>query len=263
MSTLLDYQLVQNNYGRQVKLFTAQAANQRDIDYFRKAIGKVTTVDGLMKDYRLYSFVMKAFGLGDQMPYRALVKQVVEGGTTDRNSVANRMTSKAYADLAKALHLSKDDAVAPGLTDPKEIQAVVDRFVTGGIEAQQGEKNVGVRLAMYARRVGPTITSWYQVLGDKALAEVIRTALRIPASTAATNIDKQKAMLEKRMPIADLKDPKKLDAMLQRFAIFYDMDQGTATSQVPGLLAGGGGASSQIVSFDPATLAAAMRSRAR
>lgn len=260
MSTLLDFQLVQRTYDRQVRTFSAQAANQREIDYVRKTIATVKTADDLMKDYRLYSFVMKAFGLGDQIPYRALIKQVIEGGTDDPQSVANRMTDKTYADLADALHLSKDDAASPGLTDPKEIEALISRFVTSGIEADQGDSNVGVRLAMYFQRKAPDITSWYQVLGDKALSEVIRTAFRIPQATAAMDIDKQKEMLERRMPIADLKDPKKLQALLQRFAIFYDMGQGTTAAQVPNLLVSRSSAP-QIISFDPATLAAATKVR--
>ncbi|WP_026869939.1 DUF1217 domain-containing protein [Inquilinus limosus] len=260
MSTLLDFQLVQRTYDRQVKLFSARPVNQREIDYFRKTIATVRTADDLMKDYRLYSFVMKAFGLEEQIPYRALIRQVIEGGTQDPKSLANRMTNKVYAELADTLNLSKDDAAKPGLTDPKEIEALVGRFVTSGIEAEQGEKNVGVRLAMYFQRKAPTITSWYQVLGDKALSEVIRTAFRIPAATAGRDIDKQKEMLERRMPIADLKDPKKVGALLQRFAIFTDMDQGTATARVPNLLVSRS-ASPQIITFDPATLAAATKVR--
>lgn len=260
MSTLLDFQLVQRTYDRQVKSFGAQAANQRDIDYFRKTIASVKSADDLMKDYRLYSFVMKAFGMEEQIPYRALIKQVVQGGTEDPQSVANRMTDKTYAALADALNLSQDDAAKPGLTDPKEIEAVVSRFVTSGIEAEQGDRNVGVQLALYFQRKAPDITSWYQVLGDKALSEVIRTAFRIPAATAGMDIDKQKEMLEKRMPIADLQDPKKLQSLLQRFSIFYDMDQGTVAAQVPNLLVSRSTAP-QIISFDPATLAAATKLR--
>jgi hypothetical protein len=260
MSTLTDYQLVQRTYDRQVKLFSAQAMNQRDIDYFRKTIATVKSADDLMKDYRLYSFVMKAFGLGDQIPYRALIKQVVEGGTKDPQSVASRMTNKTYADLANALHLAKTDAAKPGLTDPKEIDAMVDRFVTSGIETEQGEKNVGVRLALYFQRKAPAITNWYQVLGDKALSQVIRTAFRIPDATASIDIDKQKEMLEKRMPIADLQDPKKLQSLLQRFTIFYDMDQGQGTTLPPNLQLLQSSDSS-IITFDPATIMAATQFR--
>lgn len=260
MSTLLDFQLVQRTYDRQVKSFGAQPVNQRDIDYFRQTIASVKSVDDLMKDYRLYSFVMKAFGMEDQIPYRALIRQVVQGGTDDPQSIANRMTDKTYAALADALHLSKDDAAKPGLTDPQEIEAMVSRFVTSGIEAEQGDRNVGVRLAMYFQRKAPGITSWYQVLGDKALSQVIRTAFRIPDATAAMDIDRQKEMLEKRMPITDLQDPKKLQSLLQRFSIFYDMDQGTTAAQAPNLLLSRSG-TPQIISFDPATLAAATRVR--
>src|SRR5690242_4019011 len=103
MSTYQDLKLVEGTYDRQIATFRAQPANARDIDYFQKNIGKVKSADDLMKDYRLYSFVMRAFGLESQIYARALMKKVMSEGVTDPKSTANRMNDPRFKELATTL----------------------------------------------------------------------------------------------------------------------------------------------------------------
>ncbi|MGZ7196693.1 DUF1217 domain-containing protein, partial [Streptococcus pyogenes] len=71
--------------------------------------------------------------------------------------------------------------------------------------------------------MAPNIDNWYEVLGDPALAEVVRTAFGLPAEFAQTNIDKQAAYFEERLALEDLKNPEKLQKFLQRFTAFWDV----------------------------------------
>ena len=72
-------------------------------------------------------------------------------------------------------------------------------------------QNEGVRLALYFQRKAGDITSAFGILADKALFEVVRTALALPVGMSQADIDVQAAMITKRLDLADLKDPQKVD----------------------------------------------------
>jgi len=58
------------------------------------------------------------------------------------------------------------------------------------------------------------------------LFEVARTALGIPLAAARADIDVLARTIEKKLNIADLKDPAKLDNFVKRFAAMYDIENG-------------------------------------
>ena len=49
-----------------------------------------------------------------------------------------------------------------------------------------------------------------------ALAQVVRTALQLPAEFAATDIDRQAAYYEEMLDLEEFKDPSKLGKFLER-----------------------------------------------
>ena len=112
------------------------------------------------------------------------------------------------------------------------VQSSNDRAVTRAnyerqtMQTKAGEQSEGVRLALYFQQNAPKITSSYGILADKALLTVVQTALNIPAATSKADITKQAAMIDKKLKIADLKDPAKLDKFIARFAAFYDLANG-------------------------------------
>ena len=113
--------------------------------------------------------------------------------------------------------------------------------------------DTAVRLGLYFQRRSANIGNWYQVMADNALRKVVYTALGLPDQTALLDVDKQKALLEKRMDIADLKKPDKVAKLLDRFAAMYDMQNGdaAATAAMPsiGPISRHGRAS--VISIDP------------
>jgi hypothetical protein len=54
-------------------------------------------------------------------------------------------------------------------------------------------------------------------------------------------IDTQIAMINKRLNIADLKDPQKVDKFVARFAAMYDVGNNSAVASSPALVVLGGG----------------------
>src|ERR1700689_3014037 len=66
--------------------------------HYAANIGKVTSIDDFVGNYRLLSYALDAFGLGAQINSTALIKQVLEGGVSNPDSLANTMPQwKAFA----------------------------------------------------------------------------------------------------------------------------------------------------------------------
>ncbi|HEY0121631.1 MAG TPA: DUF1217 domain-containing protein, partial [Rhizobium sp.] len=108
------------------------------------------------------------------------------------------------------------------------------------LETQQGESNDGVRLALYFQRKAGDITSMYDIMGDKALFQVITTTFSLPSGISSMDVEKQAEMLKRFLDIKDLQDPKKVDALVKRFTAMYDQQNGSSHSTALSILTGGG-----------------------
>lgn len=196
--------------------------------YYLANITKVKSVDDLMADGRLYSYALAAYGLDASTEDKALIRSVLEGGVADPKSPANLQENKAYAGLAVAFDFAGRGTEATTYNSTQ--QPTVDSYLRQTLEEDAGKTNDGVRLALNFERKASTIKNWYDVLADKALASVVRTALGLPDSFAAADIDKQAALFEKRLDIEDFTDPVKLGKFLTRFASLYEIDHPTSTA---------------------------------
>ncbi len=114
-----------------------------------------------------------------------------------------------------------------------------DMFIRQTMEEQAGDQNAGVRLAMYFQRKAATITSAYSILADKALLEVVMTALAMPDEVAQSDTDKLAQMLEKRLTISDFKDPAKVEKFLARFSALYDIANPQTGQSITSILLSG------------------------
>jgi len=164
---------------------------------------------------------------------KAFMRKVLEGGIDARNSFANSLADKRYREFATTFNFERYGATATTFTRAQ--QGTVDSYVRQTLEESAGEQNEGVRLALYFQRKAAGIASAYDILADPALLKVAQTALNIPAAAGAQNIDKQAALIDARLDIADLKDTKKLDAFLTRFTSLYEL-QRPAQSVSPSLI---------------------------
>ncbi|MBN9220843.1 MAG: DUF1217 domain-containing protein [Mesorhizobium sp.] len=200
--------------------------------YYLANVTNVKSIDDLMANSRLYNYALSAFGLDPAKESKDLIRSVLAGGIRDANSVANKMTNKAYAGLASAFNFEQYGEAAT-TTNPAQ-QPTVDKYMRQTLEEDAGQTNEGVRLALYFDRKAPTITSWYDVLADTALASVVRTALGLPDSFATADIDKQAQLFEQKLDLTDFTDPTKLSKFLTRFTSMYEINNPTS-STVPSI----------------------------
>lgn len=152
MDASLQYRLVTKDYGRSLTRVAAEKTVKNDTDYFWSKIGKVASVDDFLKDTRLYTYAMKAYGLEDMTYAKGFMKKVLTEGVDDKTSFANKLVDDRYRTFAKAFDFH---GVAAQQT------AIVDDF----------EKSA------------PRITDWRQVLADSKMLSLTTTALgvKVPA----------------------------------------------------------------------------------
>lgn len=213
---------------------------QREIDYFRENIAKATTAEALVKDRRLLAVALGAFGLGDEIDKRAFIRKILEEGTDDEKSFANRLNEPRFKALAKAFGygnlLGGTNVTLFSFQDD-----IVARFKSLEFERAVGESDADMRLAMNFKREIATIASgenvdrvgWLQAMGQRPLRELLTTAFGLPTSIAQIDVDQQKDIFERKAlalfgdkSIAVFKDPEKVDAVIRRFFLFRQIEAG-------------------------------------
>ncbi len=240
MSTLTSYQLVARDIGRWRDITSAKPAVALQIKYYQQHIGDVKSIDGLLKNDRLFGIAMQAFGLGDRLYAKGLMKRVLQQGLGGSNTLANRLNDPRIKDFARAFNFVVYGAGTTGTVAVKN--DVIARYVEQTLEADQGASNPGVELALYFRQNAPNLTNTYGILADRKLLTVVQTALGISPATSKQDIDLQAKSIDARLKIADFKQPAKLQAFVAKFCAMYDANTMTLDTS--------GGAGAAVSLFD-------------
>ena len=234
ISTLVKYQTVTANLSRSLEVVANDPSIERRSQHYLENIRDVKTIDDFLENDRLYSYAMKAMGLEEMTYAKAFMRKVLEEGIDDRDSFANRLNDKRYRAFAEVFDFRKYAEATTTL--PSVRQDIVDAFNRQTLEEREGDQNEGVRLALYFSRKAGDIDSAYQLLGDRALAETVYTALGVAKEFALSDIDKQAEFISERIDIEKLKDPEYVKKFLERFTALYDLETGAAVPQVPNLV---------------------------
>lgn len=225
-------------YNKQAGDTTAQQSTTKAEDtYYSQTIGNIKSVDEFLKDRRLVTFVLKAFGFGGETISDTTLRKLLTSDVFDPKSYVNKTENKRFRDLVAAFNFDTEGKVS--LTPKTEAQtrsnivATADLYLRQTMEQEAGDQSDGLRLALYFQRKASTITSVYSILADSALLQVVRTALGFSASMSNADIDVQASMITKKLNLDDLKDPKKLEKFLAQFSALYDVNNSaTDTSWV-------------------------------
>lgn len=224
MSTLTDYRLIARDLTRWQSITNKKPMVAQQTRYFQANIGNVKTIDAFVKNTRLFNFAMQAFGMGDRLYAKGLMKKVLEQGTASPSALANRLNDPRIKAFAKAFDFAGKGALATQSDAVR--QDVAARFVEQTLEVEQGAKNPGVRLALYFRQNAPNITSTLGLLADRDLLQVAQMALGISPLSSHQDVDLQAKNLAAKVDVADFKDAKKLQKFLERFCAAYDAANG-------------------------------------
>jgi hypothetical protein len=127
---------------------------------------------------------------------------------------------------------------AAAVTSSDAQATTVSKFIQQSLEDNEGQQNQGVQLALYFQRQASSIKDAYSVLADKALLQIVQTALGIPAASSAQDIDLQAQNISSKLNFTDFQDSAKVQKFLQKFSVMWDMDNPSSSSTVstPALL---------------------------
>jgi hypothetical protein len=233
LSTLASYRQISANLQRSLTAASQQPMVARETEYYMASIGNVTSVDDFLDDQRLFSYAMKAHGLEDMTYAKAFMRKALEEGIEESRSFANSLSDSRYREFVETFNFVRHGEATTifGRTQ----QGMVDRYNRQNLEEDAGAQNEGVRLALYFQRKAATIENPLEILADPALLKVVQTALRIPVETGMQDIDRQAALIEDRLDIADLQDPERVEEILTRFTSLWDLGNPASGATSPAL----------------------------
>jgi hypothetical protein len=176
-STLASYAVIARDLPTALKRKAAEATVARETAYYQANIGKISSVDGLLADRRLYAYAMKAYGLEDMTYATAFMRKVLTEGTATATSFANRLADDRYVAFAKAFDFTKTFGVSGTGTDDLTSLGVA-------VPASAAQATGSLALA------GP-----YDFSGTNEVSLAVTTALDAKTSRTATIVLNRKSML--------------------------------------------------------------------
>lgn len=199
----LGWTFLQQTREAQQAAFDGSAVVERETAYFAEKIGEITSAEELVSDRRLLRVALGAFGLGEDIGNTFFIKKVLEEGTLDDKSFANKLSDKRYADMAEAFGF---DLSPPNTALSDFADKVIESYKSREFEVAVGEQDTSLRLAMGFEREFATLVDkatsedaiWYGVLASNSLRAVFEGAFGLPDGFAAIDIDKQAEVIRER-----------------------------------------------------------------
>lgn len=220
------YNAITRDYSSSLSATAKEPVVEHSTQYFLANIGKVTSASQLVNNSQLYNYVMTAFGLQDMSYAKALIVKVLNGGTS-ASSFAASLNDPRYLALASAFNFAANGAATTSSTATQ--QTTVNNYYEQTLETNTGQENQGAQMALYFKRMAPTIASAYSILADKTLLQVVETAFNLPATLSLENIDTQASEISQLLNVSKLQDPTYLNQFLQRFTASYDAQNPTGS----------------------------------
>lgn len=212
---------------------------KRDMDHFRENIGNVRTAEDLVKDRRLLSVTLEAFGLEGDLNSRAFIQKVLEEGTLKPDAFANRLADKRYASLALTFGFGD---LGPRTNMTTFADTILSKFAQKSFARAVGETDNSMRMALNLEAsLGDIVGSaksesaqWFAMMGDPPVRKLFETALGLPSSLGRLDLDQQLTNFRDRArsafgtdKIAELASPENREKLIRLFLIREQAQQST------------------------------------
>lgn len=247
-SATLDYSVAVKSRTQLSKLVNSQPQVKANVDYYKANVSKVRSVDDLMKDRRLLTVALGAYGLESQAGSKALLRKLLTEDPTASTSLAQRMADPRYRAFANAFASLRGDGGA-SIGKTQSVDAVVSAYQQTQYEKAVGRNDTSARQALYFARVAPQATSSiYQVLNDSTLGTVVREAYGLPKETAALDVKQQVRQLQaKGFDYTKLSDPKYVNTLISRFLASKDASGAPSGADEDAVVNAGASAASSVL----------------
>ena len=221
-STYTSYLVLNRDINSSLSRVASQGDVASNTDYYEENIGKVTTAEEFVNDYRLFSYAMKAYGLEEMTYAKAFMKKVLESDPNDDSSFANSLTDTRYADFAKAYNFSGDSAKA-------QTSAQTENLVTAYQDSfTQEETDIKSEVSYFQSKIG-SVDHVNDIIGNDRLRTYVLEAFGLDAKYTSKNYLSQ-------VLTSDLNDPDSVanqasnDAWRELAAAFNFSSDGTVAA---------------------------------
>lgn len=223
LNSQLGLRLTDTTRTQQLEQLQREPQNSRAVEAFREGIGSITTPKELTDNFEVYSFVMRAFDLEDQIFGRGLMRKMLESDPNDETSLVNRLTDPRFKEIHDALGFAKDDIAKPDFNSIIWQEIIISKYFDTAFENGVEEQNPTVASVLKFRREAPELNNWFQVMRDPELSSFFRTALGLPDQLAGIDIDLQKKAFESKLDLSTLNDPDVQDRLINRYMAVSDI----------------------------------------
>ncbi|SLN63166.1 DUF1217 domain-containing protein [Roseisalinus antarcticus] len=239
MSGYVGWKFLNRTMEAQKDAYVQSAPVVRATDHFRAEIGKVTSVDDFMADRRLLQVALGAFGLDDDIGNIAFIRKVLEEGTVESDSFANRLSDSRYVALSETLGFG--NLGGAGRTQFTSFaEDLIARYEDRQFGIAVGEQNNDMRMALNVASgiedlLGDQKSErgrWFAIMGNPPLRSVFETALGFPSSFGQVDIDQQLEQFQDRaMSVlgsgdpADFGDPELQEKLIRLFLVRSEAQQ--------------------------------------
>ncbi|MBR0817837.1 DUF1217 domain-containing protein [Bradyrhizobium liaoningense] len=176
VSTYFSYNYIAHHLTQSLTRVEQQPDVAREAAYYKANIGKVKTIDDFMKDYRLYHYAMKAYGLEDMAYAKAFMKKVLESDLNDSKSFVNKLVDKRYREFAAAFSFNGTATpVAQSDNQTDEMIGLYTATKKSQVVALASDSNY------YSAQIG-TISNADQILNNDRLRNYVYSAFGIDES---------------------------------------------------------------------------------
>lgn len=219
---------------------------EEEAKYYSLQMQKIDSVKEFLSDPRLVAFVLTANGIDTKSVDAEFMAKIFTSDLDDPDSFANQQPDRAYRQIVASFNFNAEGQVER--QDDAEIQSrrgiyqTIDGYVRQKLEADAGNDNAGVRLALYFERKAETVSSPYDLLADDALFEVFKVLYQLPDEIASADVDAQADMVERYLELKDLQDPEKVSKMIVKFSVLYDLENQSTTDPALSVLTSSGSA---------------------
>lgn len=203
---------------RQMELLRSDTQNQRGEEAFRERIGDITTPEELIADFEVYSFVMRAFDLEDQIFGKGMIRKVLEADPEEPSSLLNRLTDIRFREMHLALGFTTvEGEQTPDFTGEEFVETMVNRYYNRQFISGYEAENAAVGRVLDFRDAAEDIENWYQVLRSPELTQFFQIALGLPSALSGLDVEVQQRRMSEKFDLEKLSDPAERENLVSRF----------------------------------------------
>ncbi|MDR3516099.1 MAG: DUF1217 domain-containing protein [Azospirillaceae bacterium] len=194
------------------------------VQYFKKEIGTLTSVDQLFSNKKLYSFVTTALGITTWASEPNMVKKALLDKTSGSKNLATKLSDSQLKSAQSVLALNTS-----GLSTI-QTSSMISTLITDfeqqsyyqGLESQYPGLSAALEFRSQVSTMDLTSSdAIYTLMGNGTLKGVLTTALNLPTELVYQDVSTQAKEIQAKINIHSLKNKQSLDRFVERYLLSY------------------------------------------